>query len=206
MWPRLLSFPSIACVVVLLMTLTRQGMAEEDKPAAYLAQRVLSPTKSFVLELRGKAKDWAPELWITSRQAPARRRLIFDFGRPISSAEFTKDERYIVVFWGGGALGQMVAVLERTGRDEYEFQKGDIPILAWKAYRRASHLGARTDFITIYCGRVAIENAPAAVVFSLRGDHDAIAGRQTQFGPVYYRYLLEQRKLTIIPRPLRRAD
>jgi hypothetical protein len=40
----------------------------------------------------------------------------------------------------------------------------------------------------------------------LRGDYAGPTGGQTQFGPIYYRYLIEKRTLTAISRPQKTAQ
>jgi len=200
MWYRPPTFPAILLVALLLVALGNIGAAAARNPAPHLARRVLSQDKALALEIRGKSADWAPELWLGPARDSASKHLLFDFERPISSAEFTADDRYIVVFWGGGALGQLITVFSKRSSSEYEMQKVEIETLAWNAFKRHNHLPGKAEFVTLYCHRVAVEGS-STLLFYIDGSYAPAGRRQTPLAPVYFKYSLEKQRIEIIPKP-----
>jgi hypothetical protein len=185
------AFPLLACMVIL-----RPAMAEEMLP---LVRRQLSPSKHLTLEFRGASDQYPGQLWIALTGNPEGRYLQCDCGLGITSADFSPDERFLVVSYANAGADRNVLIFERIQPGKYASQNAEVSMLAWNRYKKVHHLPVSTDPTHLYCDDYTIHGNPWVIDFAMGGDY-AEGDKQLDFGPAYFRYFISQRKIAIIPK------
>jgi hypothetical protein len=120
-----------------------------------------------------------------------------EIGLPMVSS----DDRLIATVHGGASWGEHIVLLLRNRKGTYRQRHVDLSDLAWRALARREKMPKEAEPRHQYSRILRVESKPLAVVFAMGGDYVADGLPQTQMPRRYFKYMVAEKRLEIIPEP-----
>jgi len=176
-------------------------LGNDAAPASKVLSHFTSKSGRLNVEVRGLGED-VKEVWIQRASKQGKPTRLFREGAGLGvGAQVSDDDSVIVVLWGGGSAGHHPEIFVRSKIGAYLRQKVEASEMAWRVAKRTQGLPKSADPAHLHCAVLGFRTKPRSVVFELVGNYTAEGQGQSDFGPVYLRYLVDTRKMEIIPEP-----